>query len=307
MPGGGCHRDRRRHGRPSRPGSSLRSRFEHHGDRLREPHRVDRAGELDSRPGGGDADRRQRQMGRSRTDRFARPLLPIGQSLHASRCGRLQRLDALCEGSRAQQGSPSRHVQGLARERRHQRRRYRRAVLEFPDARRGGEESRGAPRCGRRPAHFHGRSREARSRRSSHHQDHLGRRGACAGPARAGTQARFHQGLVHPPERRRSRRAGGDRQGGRRCGPRGRSAPCRARDRAHRGQGLAQSRRGFSGALGRGRAGGRGIPRPGEKEPRALLPDPLRNPGLPLCAVEYLAADRSRAAPRRSADPRCDE
>src|SRR5213593_2179040 len=71
-----------------------------------------------------------------------------------------------------------------------------------------------------------------------------------------------------------------------------------------KGQDLAQSRRGFSGALGRGRAGGRGIPRPGEKEPRTLLPDPLRHPGLPVCAVEYLAADRSRAAPRRSADPR---
>src|SRR5947207_2127198 len=70
---------------------------------------------------------------------------------------------------------------------------------------------------------------------------------------------------------------------------------------------LSMVERGFPGALGGGCGGGRGIPCPGEKEPRALLPDALREAGLPLCAVEYLAADRSRAAPGRSADPRRDE
>src|SRR3989442_5231503 len=83
-----------------------------------------------------------------------------------------------------------------------------------------------------------------------------------------------------------------------------RSAPCRARDRARRGDGVAQSRRGLSGALGGGLGGGRGIPRPGEKEPRALLPDALRHAGRPIRPVEYLAADRSGAAPGGSADPR---
>jgi len=134
-------------------------------------------------------------------------------------------------------------------------------------------EPRGAPRRRRRTAHFMVDRVEARSR-DLDHQDHVRRRGAGAGPARIGAQARFHQvcsftrKATISPRRRRS-------SGRRRRGPRGRGAPCRARDRAHRGQGLAQGRRGFSGALGRGRTGGRGVPRPLEKEPPRLMPDSL--------------------------------
>ena len=80
---------------------------------------------------GREGHRRPRQVGRAGAHRLARAFLPVGQSVHAPGRGGFQRRRALCRRGQAQQGAPARHLQGLARERRHRRRGHRRAVLEF--------------------------------------------------------------------------------------------------------------------------------------------------------------------------------
>ena len=80
---------------------------------------------------GREGHRRPRQVGRAGAHRLARALLPVRQSVHAPGRGGFQRRRAVCRRGQAQQGAPARHLQGLARERRHRRRGHRRAVLEF--------------------------------------------------------------------------------------------------------------------------------------------------------------------------------
>jgi len=190
-----------------------------------------------------------RQVGRSGIDRFGTSTSSIGQSLHAPDAADFNAWMPMRGKSsvnkprlprRSRSGSPS----GVT------------SVVDI-GGRSGISNARGAAAASpRRPASAvagplisHGRSREARSRRSAD-INHVRRRGAALSGA-IWSAARFHQGMVFT-ERRRSRRAVRRCQGRRRRGPSGRGAPCRARDRAHRGQGLAQGRRGFSGALGRG-------------------------------------------------------
>ena len=201
--------------------------------------------------------RRPRQVGDPRARRLARALLPVRQSLHAAGRGGLQCGRPLRRRGRAQQGTARRDVQGLARERRHQRRRHRRAVLELRHARPRRRLPRRAARRRRGTADLDDRPAAARPRRSPDREDHVRRRGARTGRARARAQSRLHQGLVHPPGGRRSRGAGSDREGGRRRRARGGQASRGARDRAGGGESGVAGRRRLPGARRVRCAGGR--------------------------------------------------
>jgi len=190
-----CYRDRRPRS-SSRSRRSVRVRFEQHGDHRRS--RIEAIGPASSTPV---------PAGATRIDGKGKWVVPglIDSHVHFFQSGNLYTRPDWptsthgCPMRRKSSATspPSRDVQGLARERRHQRRRYRRAILEF----RMRDAALGSPAAPRVAVAGPLISMVDRAkldpRRSSHHQDHLGRRGRALVRRELGAQARFHQGLVH--------------------------------------------------------------------------------------------------------------
>ena len=219
-----------------------------------------------------------------------------------------QRVDAVREGSCAQQGAAAGDIQGLARERRHERRRHRRPFWNFDVRDAARTNGRGAARRDGRPADLDGRPSAARPRRSADHQDrHRPRRRASwsraksrASPTTSRSGSSIATATISPRRKRSSRRRATPRM------RRGVRLAVHATELAGREGGAARRRR-LPRALGRGRAGGRRIHRAHERSTRCSTARRCSCSTVISYALSNTwQADGGREAPRRSGDPRDD-
>ena len=254
------------------------------------------------------AHRRQRPLAHSGHDRRPRPLFPIGKSVHASRRRRFQCGDAVCEGSRAQQGAAVGGVQGVARQRRDQRRSMSAARSGISTCATIAAKTAAAPRVevagplismvARPQLELDGdppiikidspqAARDLVARELKRKPDFI----KVWYIHQKGDDFAAQEAIVKADGGRRARRA---------------HASGRARDGTRRREIGAARRRGLSRAFGRRRADRRRIHRAAEKESRHRMPDAVRLHRLPSGAVEHVEADAGRTAHRRSADRRVD-